>query len=331
MTAAFRAIVARKAGDVQSVTVGELAEDELMVGDVTIAVEASTLNYKDALAITGKAPIVRRWPLVPGIDLAGRVRESSSPKFKPGDLVVANGFGLGEAHHGGLAARARVPSGWLLALGPTGLTAKQAMAIGTAGYTAALSVLALEAAGITPDRGDILVTGAAGGVGSVAVALLAKRGYRVVAATGRTAEAPYLTALGAADILDRAELNTPVKPLKSEKWAGAIDSVGSTILANVIAQTAYGGAVAACGLAQGADLPSSVMPFILRGVSLLGIDSVMAPMEKREAAYKLLGESLDMAKLSKMATTISLDQAHHVAALMLQGEVRGRTVVDLAL
>ncbi|MDR3493433.1 MAG: oxidoreductase, partial [Ancalomicrobiaceae bacterium] len=295
----FRALLVSRdeATKLQSVALTELSEADLMQGDVTVAVEWSTLNYKDGLAVTGRSPVIRRFPLVPGIDFAGTVVSSASPAFEPGDNVLLNGWGVGETHFGGYAGLARVKADWLLKR-PDGLDARSAMAIGTAGYTAMLSVLAIEAAGATPAAGPVVVTGAAGGVGSTAIALLSKRGWSVTAVTGRPEEADYLKGLGATDILARAELSGPAKPLARERWAAAIDSVGSTTLANVISQIRYGGAVAACGLAGGMDLPTSVAPFILRGVSLLGIDSVMAPRAKRVAAYARLMTDLDPSQLA---------------------------------
>jgi acrylyl-CoA reductase (NADPH) len=286
------------------------------------------VNYKDGLAITGKAPVVRRFPMVPGIDFAGTVEASSHPGWKAGDAVVLNGWGVGETHWGGYAQRARVKGDWLVPQ-PAGLTAAQAMAVGTAGYTAALCVLALDRAGLTPDRGPVVVTGAAGGVGSVAIALLAARGWHVIASTGRPAEADYLKGLGATEIIDRAELSGPARALGKERWAAGIDAVGSHTLANVLSMTRYGGAVAACGLAQGMDLPTSVAPFILRGVSLLGVDSVMAPKARRLEAWALVSSSLDTAKLAAMTTTIPLGQVIDTAPQILAGGVRGRLVVEI--
>ena len=309
-------------------SIQSLAESVLPAGDVRVAVDYSTINYKDGLAITGAAPVVRKYPMVPGIDLAGTVAESTNPEFQVGDAVVLNGWGVGEGHWGGLSQQARLKGDWLIKR-PAAFTARQAMAIGTAGYTAALCVQALVKAGITPDSGDVLVTGAAGGVGSVAIALLAKRGYRVIASTGRAGEAAYLKGLGAADIIDRAELSEKGRPVGKERWVGAVDAVGSHTLANVLAQTKYGGAVAACGLAQGGDLPTSVYPFILRGVSLLGVDSVMAPRAAREAAWALLATDLDTAKLDAMTREVALAEAPAVAADILKGQVRGRVVVNV--
>lgn len=296
--------------------------------EVRIAVEWSTLNYKDALALTNRSPVVRAWPMVPGIDAAGAVVESHDARWQPGDKVVLNGWGTGETAWGGLAGEARYKADWLVPL-PATLSTRQAMAIGTAGYTAALCVLALADHGVTPDAGEILVTGAAGGVGSVALALLAARGYRAVASTGRPTEADYLKSLGAAEIIDRAALAAPGKPLQKERWAGVIDSVGSVTLANACAQTRYGGVVAACGLAGGMDFPSTVAPFILRGVTLYGIDSVMAPMERRREAWTRLASGLDPALLESMTRQISLAEAVTSAEAMLAGQVRGRLVVDV--
>lgn len=305
-----------------------LAETALPEGDVTVRVEWSTLNYKDGLAITGKGPVVRRFPMVPGIDFAGVVTESRHPAWRAGDRAVLNGWGVGEAHWGGLAQWARVRGDWLVRL-PDAFNARQAMAIGTAGYTAMLCVLALEKHGLRPDDGEILVTGASGGVGSVAIALLARLGYRVVASTGRATEAAYLQGLGASVVIDRHELAAPGKPLGRERWAGVVDAVGSHTLANACATTRYRGAVAACGLAQGMDFPASVAPFILRGVTLYGIDSVMAPLAVREEAWQRLGRDLDPTRLDAMTREISLGEAIAVAADLLAGQVRGRVVVDV--
>lgn len=324
----FRAIVIGKVESGQTVSLETLDESALPDGDVTIAVEYSTLNYKDGLAITGKSPVVRKFPMVPGIDLAGTVEASDHADWKPGDKVVLNGWGVGETHWGGLAQKARLKGDWLVPL-PAAFTARQAMAIGTAGYTASLCVEALVKHGITPDRGEVLVTGATGGVGSVAVALLAKAGYTVAAATGKASESAYLQQLGATTIIDRAELSAAGKPLQKERWAGVVDSVGSTTLANVCAQTRYGGAVAACGLAGGADFPATVMPFILRGVALLGIDSVMAPRPPRLAAWARLARDLDAAAIETIATEIALADAIDAARQLMDGTVRGRFVVDV--
>lgn len=306
----------------------DLTEADLMDGDVTVRVSHSTLNYKDGLAITGKAPVVRRWPMIPGIDFAGVVTATTNPGYKVGDAVVLNGWGVGETHLGGYAQVARVKGEWLVPL-PAAFTPARAMAIGTAGYTAMLCVLALEHNGVTPDRGPVLVTGAAGGVGSVAVALLAKLGYTVIASTGRAAEADYLKGLGASEIIDRAELSGPARPLGKERWAGAVDAVGSHTLANAIAMTKYGGCVAACGLAQGLDLPSSVAPFILRGVTLAGVDSVMAPRAKRLEAWSRLARDLDIAKLDAVTVTRPVTEAVKLAPEILAGQVRGRVVFEI--
>ncbi|MBN9236404.1 MULTISPECIES: MDR family oxidoreductase [Phyllobacteriaceae] len=325
----FKAILISRDDDKkQSVAVTEMTETDLMDGDVTVAVEATTVNYKDGLAITGKAPVVRRWPLVPGIDFAGTVLSSDHDEWRKGDHVILNGWGVGETHYGAYAGRARVKGEWLVPL-PDGMSAHDAMAVGTAGYTAMLSVMALERHGITPQRGPVIVTGAAGGVGSVAVAILSKLGYHVVASTGRPQEEAYLRELGAAEIIARDELTGAVKPLAKERWAGGIDAVGSTTLANVLSMTAYGGAVAACGLAGGMDLPSSVAPFILRGVSLLGIDSVMAPREIRRQAWQRIGRDLDLAKLKALSTTIGFDGIVAAATDIVDGKIRGRVVVDM--
>jgi acrylyl-CoA reductase (NADPH) len=297
-------------------------------GEVEVQVAYSTVNYKDGLAITGKGPVVRRFPLHAGIDLAGSVSSSTDPRFQPGDAVLLNGFGVGETHSGGLAQKARVKADWLVPL-PAGLSARQAMAIGTAGYTAMLCVLALEQHGVAPASGDILVTGANGGVGSVAITLLARLGYRVVASTGRLAEVDFLKGLGAAEVIARDELSAPGKPLGKERWAGVVDSVGSHTLANALAGTKYGGAVAACGLAQGMDLPGSVAPFILRGVTLYGIDSVMAPMPRRLQAWSRLAQDLDLAKLDTLTTETSLEGALAAGPQILAGQVRGRLVVNV--
>ncbi|CAM5383748.1 MDR family oxidoreductase [Mesorhizobium sp. UC22_110] len=325
----FKAIlVSRDEDKKQSVTVTELTEADLMEGDVTIAVEATTVNYKDGLAITGKAPVVRRWPLVPGIDFAGTVLSSSHADWHKGDRVILNGWGVGETHYGAYAERARVKGDWLVPL-PGGITAHDAMAVGTAGYTAMLSVMALERHGIVPQRGPVIVTGAAGGVGSVAVAVLSKLGYHVIASTGRASEEAYLRDLGAVEIIAREELTGAAKPLAKERWAGGVDAVGSTTLANVLSMTGYGGAIAACGLAGGMDLPSSVAPFILRGVSLLGIDSVMAPKEVRIEAWQRIGRDLDLAKLKALSTTIGFDDIIAAATDIVEGKIRGRVVVDM--
>jgi acrylyl-CoA reductase (NADPH) len=306
----------------------ELTDADLMEGDVTVRVSHSTINYKDGLAITGKAPVVRRWPMIPGIDFAGDVIASNNPAFKVGDGVILNGWGVGETHLGGYAERARVRGDWLVPR-PAAFTPAQAMAIGTAGYTAMLCVLALERNGITPDRGPVLVTGAAGGVGSVAIALLTKLGYTVIASTGRTAEVDYLKELGASEVIDRAELSGPARPLGKERWAGAVDSVGSHTLANVLSMTKYDGCVAACGLAQGMDLPSSVAPFILRSVTLAGVDSVMAPSARRLDAWVRLARDLDLDKLDALTVTRPISDAVKLAPEILAGKVRGRVVLEI--
>ena len=326
--ATFQAMVIEKADGGTKAALTTFDEANLMDGDVTVRVEYSTVNYKDGLAITGKAPVVRRFPMIAGIDFAGTVEASSHPAWKAGDKVVLNGWGLGETHLGAYAEKARVKGDWLVPL-PASMSARDAMAIGTAGYTAMLAVMALDRHGLTPDMGPIAVTGAAGGVGSVAVALLAKRGFTVHAVTGRPQEADYLKELGAAEIVPRAELSGPVKPLAKERWAGGIDSVGSTTLANLLSMTRYGGAVAASGLAGGMDLPSSVAPFILRGVCLYGIDSVMCPLERRKEAWKRLETDLDRQKLATMTREIGLSELPEAAAAILKGEVRGRIVVKI--
>jgi acrylyl-CoA reductase (NADPH) len=327
MTDTFRALRLFKTDAGQETKFVDLTEADLGEGDVTVRVEYSTLNYKDGLALTGKAPVVRVWPMTPGIDLAGVVERSDNPAVRPGERVVVNGWGLGETQQGGYAGKARVKAEWLVKL-PDGLSTADAMAIGTAGYTAMLCVLALEREGVTPDQGEVLVTGAAGGVGSVAIALLSKLGYRVVASSGRkAAEGDYLSGLGAAEIIDRAELAAPGRPLGRERWAGVVDAVGSHTLANALGQTRYGGAVAACGLAQGMDLPGSVAPFILRGVTLCGIDSVMAPKAKREAAWARLARDLDLGKLAAMRFDATLDALPRLGAAIVEGQVRGRAVV----
>lgn len=312
----------------QTVTLQQLDISALPEGDVTIDVAFSTLNFKDGLAITGASPVVRKFPMVPGIDLVGTVSESSHADWKAGDTVVLNGWGVGEAHWGGLSQKARLKGDWLVPL-PSAFTPAQAMAIGTAGYTAALCVDALIDAGVTPDQGEILVTGATGGVGSVAIAILKKLGFRVAALTGKMSEEGYLKGLGAETVIDRAEYAEKGRPLQKERWAGVVDAAGSYTLANAIAQTRYGGAVAACGLAQGADLNATVMPFILRGVSLLGIDSVMAPKAKRLKAWDRLAKDLDPAALEQIAQTISLSDAIETAKKFMTGEIKGRYIVDV--
>jgi len=329
MAERFRAIVVdRNADKTQNVSVTTLTEADLMDGDVTVRVEATTVNYKDGLAITGKAPVVRRFPLVPGIDFAGTVTASSHADWRPGDKVVLNGWGVGETHHGAYAGYARVSGDWLVPL-PAGMTAETAMAVGTAGYTAMLAVMALERHGLTPAAGPALVTGAAGGVGSVAISLLAGLGWTVMASTGRPEEADYLRGLGAAEIIDRAELSGPARPLGRERWAAGVDSVGSHTLANALSMTRYGGAIAACGLAQGMDLPGSVAPFILRGVSLLGIDSVMAPKPRRLEAWARIGRDLDAGKLAAISRRIGFDDIIGAAEAIVAGRIRGRVVVTM--
>jgi len=325
----FKAIRIDKADKGTTATLTEFDEADLMEGDVTVGVEWSTLNYKDGLALTGKAPVVRRFPMIPGIDLAGTVEQSSHPQWKAGDKVICNGWGMGETHLGAYAGKARVKGDWLVRL-PDGMSAREAMAIGTAGYTAMLAVLALEQHGLTPVHGPIVVTGAAGGVGSVATAVLSKLGYHVIASTGRMSEAGYLRNLGASEVIDRNELAGPAKPLGRERWAGGIDSVGSSTLANLLSMTKYRGAIAACGLAGGMDLPSSVAPFILRGVCLLGIDSVMCPIELRKVAWKRLASDLDSAKLAEITHEIGLGEVMEAGSRILAGQVRGRIVVKIA-
>ncbi|MCF6100789.1 MULTISPECIES: MDR family oxidoreductase [Mesorhizobium] len=329
MPETFKAIlVSRDAEKKQSVAITDLTEADLMEGDVTVAVEATTVNYKDGLAISGKAPVIRRWPLVPGIDFAGTVISSSHADWRTGDKVILNGWGVGETHFGAYAERARVKGDWLVPL-PQGMSPHDAMAVGTAGYTAMLCVIALERHGIVPERGPVVVTGAAGGVGSVAVSILSSLGYHVVASTGRSAESSYLTDLGASEVISRDELAQPAKPLAKERWAGGVDAVGSHTLANVLSMTSYGGAVAACGLAGGMDLPTSVAPFILRGVCLLGIDSVMAPKTVRMEAWRRIGTDLDLQKLANLSTTIGFDGIIDAAHDIVEGKVRGRVVVDM--
>jgi acrylyl-CoA reductase (NADPH) len=324
----FKAYVIEKAEKGTTGALTEFDEADLMDGDVTVRVEYSTVNYKDGLAVTGSAPVVRRFPMIAGIDLAGTVESSTNPDWKAGDKVILNGWGLGETHLGAYAEKARVKGDWLVRL-PASMSARDAMAIGTAGYTAMLAVMALERHGLKPDSGPIVVTGAAGGVGSVAVAILAKLGFAVIASTGRIEEADYLKGLGASEILDRKELGNPAKPLAKERWAGGVDSVGSTTLANLLSMTRYGGAIAACGLAGGMDLPGSVAPFILRGVCLYGIDSVMCPLPKRNEAWKRLEKDLDRQKLAAITTEISLSELPDAAANILKGQVRGRIVVKI--
>ena len=325
----FRGILIEGSRGDQQVSIGSIEESDLPDGDVTVDVSFSTLNYKDALAITGKSPIVKHYPMIPGIDFVGTVSSSDHADFQVGDQVVLNGWGVGEKHWGGLAEKARVSGDWLIPL-PEAFSPRQAMAIGTAGYTAMLCVMALEKHGVKPESGEILVTGATGGVGSVAVALLAKLGYSVTAVTGRSEEADYLKSLGAANILDRAELSAPGKPLTRETWVGAIDVAGGQVLANVCAGMKYRGVVAACGLAAGMDFPATVAPFILRGVTLCGVDSVMAPKQERLEAWKRLSEDLDTALLDSMITEVPFDNAIEAASQLLAGKVRGRIVVPVA-
>jgi acrylyl-CoA reductase (NADPH) len=324
----FKAVLIEKDEGGYRAILTDIDDARLPEGDVTVRVAYSTLNYKDALAITGKGPVVRKFPLVPGIDLVGTVEDSSHPEYKSGDLVVLNGWGVGEGHWGGLAQKARLKGDWLVPL-PAAFTPQQAMAIGTAGYTAMLCVMALERQGVTPDKGEILVTGANGGVGSVAVSLLAKLGYRVVASTGRPNEADYLKSLGAAEIVDRAQFSTPGKPLAKERWAGAVDAVGSHTLANVCAAMKYRGVVAACGLAQGMDFPATVAPFILRGVTLAGVDSVYCPRPERLEAWQRLARDLDPAHLDLISHEVGLSEVIRLAGELLAGEVRGRLIVDV--
>jgi len=325
----FKAIVVEKGEGGQKAGLADFDEANLMDGDVTVRVEWSTVNYKDGLALTGKAPVIRRFPMIPGIDFAGTVESSSHPQWKPGDRVILNGWGAGETHLGGYAEKARVKGDWLVGL-PARNSARGAMAIGTAGYTAMLAVMALERQGVAPRHGPVIVTGAAGGVGSVAVTLLAKLGFAVVASTGRPAEADYLKSLGAREIIERKELAGASKPLGQERWAGGIDTVGSTTLANVLSMTRYGGAIAACGLAGGMDLPATVAPFILRGVSLIGIDSVMCPLERRREAWKRLASDIDAGKLAMMTSEIDLAGVMDAGRRIVEGAVRGRIVVKIA-
>lgn len=324
----FKGILIEKDDAGYHATLSELSEGALPAGEVSVDISHSTLNYKDALAITGNGPIVRSFPMVPGVDLAGTVTASSDPDYAPGDQVVLNGWGVGEGHWGGLAQKARLQGKWLIPL-PAAFTAAQAMAIGTAGYTAMLAVMALEDNGLKPGDGDVLVTGANGGVGSFAVAILARLGYRVVASTGRIHEREYLEALGAAEIIDRATLSEPGRPLAKERWAGAIDSIGSHTLANICASTRYRGTVAACGLAQGMEFPASVAPFILRGITLAGIDSVTRPRADRIEAWARLATDLDLALLPKISREIGLSEVIDLAPQLLAGKVRGRVVVDV--
>jgi acrylyl-CoA reductase (NADPH) len=324
----MKAILLSKEAEKFQARIAEVAESDLPEGDVTVKVEYSTLNFKDALALTDKSPIVRKWPMVAGIDFAGVVEASTHPSWKPGDRVVLNGWGVGETHWGGLAQKARVKGDWLVRV-PEGMTTREAMAIGTAGYTAMLCVMALERLGVTPKSGEVLVTGATGGVGSIAVAILAKLGYAVVASTGKMSEKDYLQSLGAKELIDRAALSQPGKPLQKERWAGVVDSVGSHTLVNACAQTKAEGAVAACGLAQGMDFPATVAPFILRGVTLAGVNSVTAPMDRRLEAWRRLAVELDRGKLGAMITDMGLAEALARAPDFLAGKVRGRLVVDV--
>ncbi len=324
----FRAYVVDKPDGVYTVAIKTLTEADLMDGDVTVRVSHSTVNYKDGLALTGKSPVVRKFPLIPGIDLSGEVMASSNIAFKPGDKVVLTGCGVGEVHHGAYAGMARLKAEWLVPLPPT-LSPAEAMAIGTAGFTAMQCIIALERHGVTPERGPVVVTGAAGGVGSVAVAILAKLGWHVIASTGRPAEADYLKGLGAAEVIDRAELSGPVKALARERFAAAVDTVGSTTLANVLSMMKHGGAVAACGLAGGMDLPTSVAPFILRNVALLGVDSVGCSRDLRLEVWRRLGIDLDRTKLDAMTSTIGFDDLPATGAAILDGKVKGRIVVEI--
>ncbi len=324
----FKALVATKGETGTNLSLTDFTEADLMEGDVTVRVTHSTVNYKDGLALTGKAPVVRRWPMIPGIDFSGRVEISDHPDFKPGNLVILNGWGTGETHLGAYAQKSRVKGDWLVPL-PVGMNPDEAMAIGTAGYTAMLCVLALEKHGLKPGDGPVVVTGAAGGVGSVAIALLAKAGWHVIASTGRPEEIDYLKSLGAAEIIDRNELSAPGRPLGKERWIAGVDAVGSHTLANLLSMTKYGGAVAACGLAQGMDLPASVAPFILRGVALLGVDSVMCPKARRLEAWSRLASDLDRGKLATMTTTIPLESVIETGKAIVEGKVRGRVVVEV--
>jgi acrylyl-CoA reductase (NADPH) len=325
----FRALRVHKTDAGQEVRFEDLSLGDLMEGDVVVRVDYSTVNFKDGLALSGKSPIIRAWPLIPGIDFAGAVESSSHPEFRPGDRVVLNGWGVGESHHGGYAQRARVKGDWLVKL-PEAISSAHAMAIGTAGYTAMLCVLGLERLGVTPAKGEVLVTGAAGGVGSVAIALLARLGYTVVASSRRKdSEGDYLRRLGASDVVDAADFQGPARPLARERWAGAVDAVGSHTLANVLSQTRYGGVVTACGLAQGMDLPGSVAPFILRGVTLAGIDSVMRPKPDRVEAWERLARDLDLAKLEAMTSRAGLGDLPRLGAEIVEGKIRGRVVVDV--
>jgi len=324
----FKALLASKTGDTIATSLVDFKDEDLMPGDVTVAVEYSTVNYKDAMALSGRSPVIRQFPLIPGIDFAGVVESSSYPGVVAGDRVIATGWGLSQTHHGGFAQKARVSGDWLVKV-PEVFSTRDAMAVGTAGFTAMLSVLALEHGGLAPEGGDVLVTGANGGAGSVAIALLSGLGYRVIASTGRLEEANYLRALGAADVIDRHSLSESGAPIAKERWAGAIDAVGSHTLANVLAQTRYRGVVAAFGLAQGADLPASVLPFILRNITLAGIDSVNAPQPARLQAWSRLARDLDLQKLERTTQVIGLAEVPEVARQVLAGKVQGRTVVDV--
>ena len=329
MTESFRALQISKTDQGQSVDLVSLTETDLMDGDVTVAVSHSSVNYKDGLAVTGKAPIIRKFPLIPGVDFAGTVTKSSHASWKPGDQVILNGWGVGEQHHGGFSEMARVSGDWLVAV-PKGWTCADTMAVGVAGFTAMLCVMALEEQGVKPGDGEILVTGAAGGVGTVSIALLAELGFRAVASTGRVEESDFLKGLGASSVIDRNEFNGPVKALGKMRWAGAIDSVGSTTLANVISQMNNDGAVAACGLAQGMDLPTTVAPFILRGVKLIGINSVTTPLPRRQKAWERIAGDLDLSKLAALTTHVKLRDVPRIAAEIVAGHVRGRVVVDIS-
>jgi acrylyl-CoA reductase (NADPH) len=328
MSRQFRAIEISKTDKGQKLDFVTRSENDLMPGDVTVAVEHSTVNYKDGLAVTGRAPIIRQFPLIPGVDFAGTVVSSANPLIKPGDKVILNGWGVGESHHGGFAGLARVKGDWLVAV-PDNMTTAETMAIGTAGYTAMLCVIALERQGVRPENGEILVTGAAGGVGSIAIAILSKLGYRVAASTGRLKEESFLKGLGASQIIDRNEFSGPVKALGKTRWAGAVDAVGSTTLANVLSQIIPEGTVAACGLAQGMDLPASVAPFILRGVKLIGINSVTAALTRRVEAWSRLARDLDRAKLKDLTSHARLDDVPAIAADIVAGKIRGRVVIDI--
>ena len=328
MANTFKALLVSKTETGQSAAITEMDESQLMAGDVTIRVSHSSLNYKDGLAVTGKGPIIRQFPMIPGVDFAGIVTASQNPKWKAGDEVILQGWGVGEGHHGGFAQMARVKAEWLLAL-PKGWSAEQAMAVGVAGFTSMRCVIALEQQGVKPDQGEVLVTGAAGGVGSIAILLLSKLGFKVVASTRRIEEADFLKSLGATSVINAAELNTQVKPLAKARWAAAIDSVGSTTLANILSQISPEGSVAACGLAQGMDLPTSVAPFILRGVRLIGINSVTTPTALREQAWARLSTDLDRAKLASLTTKIGLSEVPRYAEDIVAGKIRGRVVVDV--